>query len=50
MKSKMLIAISLLSALVLPLKAMAGTEMHGGDSVVCFQNLQDKIKVETVLR
>lgn len=50
MKNKILIVLSLLTTLTLPLTAKAGTEMHGGDSVVCFQNIAEKQKVETILR
>lgn len=50
MKNKTLIALGLLTTLALPLTVKAGTEMHGGDSVVCFQNLAQKQKVEAVLR
>lgn len=50
MKNKTLIALSMLTTMILPLSVKAGTEMHGGDSVVCFQNLAQKQKVETILR
>ncbi len=50
MKNKTLITLGLLTTLALPLTVKAGTEMHGGDSVVCFQNLAQKQKVEAVLR
>lgn len=50
MKNKTLIALSMLTTLILPFTAKAGSEMHGGDSVVCFQNAAQKEKVEAVLR
>lgn len=50
MKNKNLMLLGILMTMTLPLTVKAGTEMHGGDSVVCFQNAADKQKVETILR
>ena len=47
MKNRML----LLAMFVLPLTVQAGgSELHGGDSVVCFQNIAQKQQVEKILR